>query len=240
MDRSCQGCRRVGFVVASLLLLFLGAAVVPVHAVPVVTLPSTAHANSLGAWTIGWQFQANRDTHVTALGVYDDYMQNGPGLAESHEVSIWEDQGFTGALLVTATVPAGTGSTLDQHFRFVSVAPVWLQRGHTYRIGAYFATAADGYFSPWQVSEAGVFDPAVTFLDDCWSPLPNASQAYPSNLDVPQGLGMFGPSFALTPAPVPEPAAAGLAVVALGVLGVALNGRRTAAARRAARASNSV
>jgi hypothetical protein len=50
-----------------------------------------------------------------------------------NEITIW---GSTGAFVTSATVPAN-GGTLDNGFRYVSVAPLTLAAG-TYTIGAYF------------------------------------------------------------------------------------------------------
>ena len=71
---------------------------------------------------------------VTGLTVYDDL---GNGLAESHEVGLWD---ANGTLLASVTVPAGTLAPLDSSgvFREVQLAtPLFLPAGSNYAVGAF-------------------------------------------------------------------------------------------------------
>jgi hypothetical protein len=100
----------------------------------------TAHSAS-GDITDGWAFSLSSATLVTDLGVWDSSNGTGigDGLAESHLVTIWTG---AGAQLVQATVPAGTGATLDDGFRYVSLTSALLLQPGNYVIGAYYSPAS--------------------------------------------------------------------------------------------------
>jgi len=66
---------------------------------------------------------------VTALGIYDDQLD---GFGASYRVGVWG----SGGLVVSALVPAGTSATLQDNFRYVSIAPLQLSANTTYRIGS--------------------------------------------------------------------------------------------------------
>jgi hypothetical protein len=69
---------------------------------------------------------------VNWLGYYD---QNGDGLANSHVVSLWDNN--TQGIIATATVPAGTAAPLVNGYRWVPLAStVTLNYGSYYVIGA--------------------------------------------------------------------------------------------------------
>ena len=72
----------------------------------------------------GWFFDLSAPVDVTALGVGDS---RGAALAVSHDVGIFAVSNQT--LLVSATVPAGSGETLLDGFRYVSVSPTILPAG---------------------------------------------------------------------------------------------------------------
>lgn len=44
----------------------------------------------------------------------------------------------------SVTVPAGTGGTLIEQFRYVNITPVLLTAGESYQLGAFFASGNDG------------------------------------------------------------------------------------------------
>jgi VPDSG-CTERM motif len=73
---------------------------------------------------------------VTQLGLWD---QNNDGLNTSHDVNIWTS---TGMLLATTTIPSGTGATLTNGFRYVSIPSVLLPAG-SYTIGGFYSTNSD-------------------------------------------------------------------------------------------------
>lgn len=95
--------------------------------------------------TIGTEFTVGAvDLQILSLGVYDDALD---GLTSPNQVGIWRtaDQ----ALVVSATVPAGTVGALIEDWRFTSVAPVTLTANTLYRIAALVGqpNPFDGTFS---------------------------------------------------------------------------------------------
>jgi hypothetical protein len=90
-------------------------------------------------YTIGWQFSVLNPITVLALG-FGDIGED--GLGDPHDIGLWDDGG---ALLASATVPAGTGGALQQSFRFVSIPSLALDPG-TYLIGATIPSEADAWY----------------------------------------------------------------------------------------------
>ena len=86
--------------------------------------------------TLGYAFTVSSPISVTSLGLFD--FQNN-GLAQSHAVTIWTS---TGTQLLQITIPAGTGATLTDGFRYVSTVPFLLVPG-TYTIGGFYAGDSD-------------------------------------------------------------------------------------------------
>ena len=68
-----------------------------------------------GIWTLGYEFTANTDMEITHLGILD---RDADGLAEAHDVAIWDS---AGNLIVTASV--GNADPITGFFRYASVAP---------------------------------------------------------------------------------------------------------------------
>jgi hypothetical protein len=89
-----------------------------------------------GDTTLGYAFTVSSPISVTSLGLFD--FQN-DGLAQSHAVTVWTS---TGTQLLQVTIPAGTGTTLTNGFRYVSTAPFLLVPG-TYTIGGFYAGSTD-------------------------------------------------------------------------------------------------
>ncbi len=81
-------------------------------------------------FTVGYEFTANQTMTVSDLGFYD---AGSDGLATAHNVGIYN---LCGTLLTSGTVASGTTATLDNGFRYVSVTPIVLAAGTTYRVGA--------------------------------------------------------------------------------------------------------
>jgi hypothetical protein len=86
--------------------------------------------------TAGYAFTVSSPILVTNLGLFDF---GNDGLNASHTVEIWTNGG---SLLAGVTIPAGTGTSLINGFRYVSVPPFQLAPG-TYTIGGFYA-AFDG------------------------------------------------------------------------------------------------
>jgi hypothetical protein len=123
-------------VVLSLLLgLLMLSSVAQVRAsvapVPVPAITSWSSATSGASepddpiWTIGFQFKANKNLSVTALGVYDVHVPT--------EVGLWMDGDISPLF---STVISGSGYLIDG-FRYVDLLnPISLKAGETYLIGA--------------------------------------------------------------------------------------------------------
>ncbi|MBM3493851.1 MAG: hypothetical protein FJX72_05950 [Armatimonadetes bacterium] len=75
--------------------------------------------------TLGWRFTTSEDLYVTQLGFWD---QLGDGLQQSHQIGIWQF-GSPGTPVIQATIPSGTGMTLDGGFRWIGIAPTLLGSG---------------------------------------------------------------------------------------------------------------
>ena len=88
--------------------------------------------------TKGWAFTTSSPLLVTQLGLWD---QGNNGLNASHVVSIWTS---TGTLMAQTTIPSGTGATLVDGFRYVSITSVLLPAG-SYTIGGFYGRLDDRF-----------------------------------------------------------------------------------------------
>jgi hypothetical protein len=165
-------------------------------------------------FTLGWEFAANTNLKVVALGFFDD-SQN--GLAESHPVGLWNSQG---ALLASTTVT--TTDPLVNQWRYNGIAPVVLTAGADYYVGALYTSGADNVVFP---GYSGVSTTAnITYLGATYAG--GSSLSFPSSPDSANGF--FGPNIAAAP----EPATWAMMLIGFAALGFA--GRR--AARKSAAA----
>jgi len=184
-------------------LLVLAAVMISTTAIaqtgPAVTL-SPFNLNLFGASgvtpiTQGWQFTPNSDITITELGFFDGSVFSDVGLAQSHDVAIFDG---TGRIVVAATVPAGTGALFDQNTWFVGVPETHLSAGQTYTAAAFYpAPSMDPvlYTGVGFLPPALLVTPAVTWRQAVYS----GSQGQPG-LTYPtivedQIFGLFGPSF---------------------------------------------
>jgi hypothetical protein len=148
------------------------------------------------AFTLGWSFTPTVDITVTDLGLFDSGQD---GLVESHQVGLWNS---SQTLLASTTVASGTSATLDDKFRFASIAGINLFAGQTYFIGALFLTPNDPLIFPGNATNF-VTASDISFL--------NAQFVDGNTLMFPGGSigetgAYFGPNFRFDSATVPEPA----------------------------------
>lgn len=119
------------------------------------TLLSISNANARDNRTtnVGGSFVVgSSDLSVTSLG-FQDFDDN--GLVGSHAVGLWTSGG---TLLATVSVPSGTGATLLDHFRYVTLGgAVTLTAGQTYFIGAHVTNAGG---DSWSDGAAGTVTPS--------------------------------------------------------------------------------
>lgn len=165
------------------------------------------------SFMLGWQFSVSTPITIDGLSYFD---AGNDGLTDSHRVGIFDNG--TSALLVSATIPSGTGATLVGGFRTVAVS-FTLNPG-TYVIGGQSLTASDGFlFTVPTVTTA----PGVTYLAE--RELGTASFVMPTAGPFSE-KGIFGPNFTITAGgAVPEPGTFSLIFIA-GVGLVAVGRRR--------------
>lgn len=119
---------------------------------------SPAGNRNLADFTIGQEFTVGAsDLLVTALG-YED--TGADGLAGAHDVGIWNS---SGTLIASVIVPAGTGTTKIEAWRYQSlVSAVTLTAGETYRIGGGTSASDPGFTDVNDAGGDGVADFAIS------------------------------------------------------------------------------
>ena len=181
--------------------------------------------NPVAGFTVGWEFTVSSAVTVTDLGIWDmsntgnPFTNIGDGLQAPHTVTIWTS---AMAPVATAVVPAGTVGTLDNEFRFTSIAPTALLPG-SYVIGAYYPDSndqfvVDGAMGITTVSQISYDGGKIT-----------AGNGFPATDRPDNGLndGMFGPNFKiLDQATNGVPEGGGTLLLMFGSLGALLIVRR--------------
>ena len=143
--------------------------------------------------TYGWSFSLSSAVSVTDLGAFDgSFLEfgngTGDGLAESYLVTIWNSLGVP---LAQATVPAGTGATLTNGFRYVTLGSSILLGPGNYVIGMYDRTGADAVAT----NTSGITTAAgVSYTGErsvAGSAFPSGNTGFLSD----SSNGFFGPNF---------------------------------------------
>ena len=111
-----------------------------------------------GSFTnIGWQFSVNSAITVDGLGVFD---VGGNGLAENHQVGLWDNSGTLLAQTTVTNASTGVASVSSAgDWLFQAIVPLVLAPG-TYVTGAFFATSADSVMANATISTV----PQISFL----------------------------------------------------------------------------
>lgn len=175
---------------------------------PVLTFdPSTGITFPNGNQTVGWAFTVRNSITVTGLGWYDE---GGDGLATAHTVGIWAPDG---TLLTSVLVPAGTAAPLDGQFRTIAITPIVLPLGGGYIIGG------ENFESSTERLARNVtqtVDPRILYLGPQTSAV-GVGFVRPT-APLAGGNGLYGPSFSVQPAAIPEPAT--VLLLSIGLAGI--------------------
>lgn len=203
---------------------------------PAIDFTGYNHQHIGSNFTIGWSFEVGADDIVVkSLGVFD---LDDDGLLTSHDVGIWSGDGTT--LLGTATVGSGVAGTLDNKFRYVSIADLVLNANTTYLIGATSSVGLDEFalgLDPLTLTGLTV-DPSITLLQSQFADNGgNPALLAPTNTSAANTL-FAGPNFKfdIVPpggggggggGPVPEPGTVALLIASgFSGVGVMVRGRR--------------
>jgi hypothetical protein len=161
------------------------------------------------SFTMGVRFDTNQHIVIDSLGVLD---VDEDGLDAAHDVGLWD---AFGNLLAEANVMAGTGSTLQDGYRFTKLEnSVALAAGETFIVAAYYGEGpiTDKLFETTPtVNPAITLDPVTMFVSG-------------SSLDFPAQVSFdFRSTAGFTF--VPEPTTALLLMA--GLAGLAVGSRRS-------------
>jgi hypothetical protein len=160
---------------------------------------------SVGPGTAGYEFTANQQLTIQTLGIFDEFADG--VLSGSHNVGLWN--ATTKALVAVATVTPQANLT-GGFFWTQLAAPVTLQSGTSYRIGAQYG---DIDFDLARGNVASVTaDNRITLKDAYLST--GSGFGFPDLNVSGANLGFFGPNAGF--APVPEPSTC--AAVGIGLL----------------------
>lgn len=155
-------------------------------------------------FTLGFEFTANANVSVSALGLFDDSQD---GLNERHELGLFNSGG---TLLASTILGSGTANPLTNQFRYASIAPVNLIAGQNYRIGGVYATGSDLLLFPNDAVNFAT-DSQITFVGTRFAA--GSSLADPTSGAAGNSPGYFGPNLLISPAAaVPEPGSIALLV----------------------------
>ena len=178
----------------------------PAHAIPIeaVTVSGGIVTNPINPTVVGWNFTANQNIDVVALGAWDF---TGDGFSGTIDVGLWD---ILGNLLATATLTGTNQPLASSGFRYATIGPVSLTTGSEYVI------ASTGGPSNQYLRNAIVSDsPGVTWGESRGEN--SASLVFPTSFTA-NVQGYFGGNFQYQQT-VPAPATVilfGIALIGLG------------------------
>src|ERR1700730_7351623 len=167
--------------------------------------------------TFGWSFRVNTPIAVTGLGFFDDALSpfGTLGLKQDHLVSLWTAGGtlLTQTTITNASAPVAS-TAADGRWLFNDITAVILAPG-TYVIGAHNPASANCTACDlFRLLATATTSSAITFIEARGTP----GNAFPI-VPAAENDGYFGPDFAFTPTPVPEPSM-GILVGTMGLIGI--------------------
>jgi hypothetical protein len=184
---------------ALVLMLGFGSATLKAD-IPGVSITGTPTDLGSSTWNLGFEFLANTNVTVTALGNMD--FGSPSNLSQPQQVGLWNS---SGDLLASAYVTSS--STQIDNFAFTSITPVTLSSGNYYIVGGQGGAKYSG-------EEPIVVAQQITYVEDLYTYLgaaPNSPAIGPLTLAEPltsEGLtttsyaGWFGGDVLLA---TPEP-----------------------------------
>lgn len=182
--------------------------------IPAISITSPTVTSTGASYTFGYDFTADANLQVTALGVYDNLED---GLASTYEVGIWNSSAVP---LGSVVVPSGTGATLISGFRYQDLSTaIPLTNGASYRIGALVTAGQE------LVNAGSVVTKSITIdTPDLYTTGPTLS--YPATLSGYSPPKMYMTANMLL---VPEPSA--VLLVGSGLLALVAAAKRRNRAR---------
>ncbi len=187
---------------------------------------STANNFSTGDITLGWRFTVTSPIAIGGLGIFD---VGANGLANSHQIGLWNSDGsllLTSATITDANSTHVTSTSTAGDWRSTPlIAPLVLVPAD-YVIGAFYSDHdADHVFQIVGAAAPGTVStiPGVTFDESRFALF---SFQFPRS-HVPGNDGYFGPNlFTVAAPPVPEPKTYAMLMAGLGLLGLIARRRR--------------
>jgi hypothetical protein len=163
--------------------------------------------------TAGWKFTVTSPITIGGVGLFD---VGANGLADSHQIKLWNGDGsiLLGSTTITNLNSTSVASTSNLgNWRSISITSFQLNPGD-YVVGAFYAAGTADFAV---LSATASAKPGVT-----WNEYRLASaSAFPTTFSGEGGNGFFGPNLftATQVAPVPEPKTYAMLMAGLGLLG---------------------